>query len=178
MTVVVRPIERTSKFYLAGLYLLENLVDRPSLQVTMAKQRAEQERLRRLRTARGLVYIKGWVSPQQAEAILAIMSNNAISYQPIDEAELAASPAQADLHSNETAVKRPRLRFEKKIDHPGAWTVWVGRIELGTIYKHVIDENPRPVTVWMAYQHGQRSTRHETRQLAAAALLKAYHGPL
>ena len=145
----------------------------------MAKQRAEQERLRRHRKARGLVYIKGWVSPQQAEAILAVMSNNATNYQPVDEAELAASPAKTDLHSSEsTVVKQPKLHFKKKVDHPGAWTVWVGHIELGTIYKHIIDENPRPVTVWMAYQHGQHSTRHETRQLAAAALLKAYKGLL
>ena len=146
----------------------------------MTKKQAEQQRLRRLRKARGLVHIKGWVSPRQAEAIRAIMNNNPISYQPVDEAEITktSNPTTITSNATETATQRQKLRFEKKIDQPSAWTVWVGRIELGTVYKHIIDENPRPVTVWMAYRHGQRSTRHETRQLAAAALLKEYRGPL
>ena len=147
----------------------------------MSNKRAEQERLRRLRKAQGLVHIKGWVSPSQAEAIQTIMNNNPVHYKPMDDAVITPSGyADSALKSNSNTHSdgRIKLRFEKKPDHPGAWTVWAGRVELGTVYKHIIDENPRPVTVWMAYRPGQRSSRHETRRLAAATLLKEYRGPL
>lgn len=139
-------------------------------------KRAEQERLRRQRKAQGLIHIKGWVSPQQAEAIQAIMSNNPVQYQPLDEANVTQNNHQIPL-SAKTSKNPPKLRYRKKTDHPDAWTVWAGRVELGTVYKHIIDEDPRPVTVWMAYRQGQRNrSRHETRQRAAEALLKEYKG--
>ena len=151
----------------------------------MSNKRAEQERLRRLRKAQGLVHVKGWVSPSQAEAIQTIMNNNPVRYEPTDDAVItsagytdSALKANSNAHAASRADGRVKLRFEKKPDQPSAWTVWAGRVELGTVYKHIIDENPRPVTVWMAYRPGQRSTRHETRQLAAATLLKEYRGPL
>ena len=151
-------------------------------QTPMTQSSAEKQRLRRAKKAQGLIHVRGWVSPKQAEAIDAIMANEAVDYRPVDDAVVNHSgshsgsgpkPARRD-PPLDAAAKKPR--FQEKPDHPGAWTVWVGRIEIGTVYKHLVDEDPRPVTVWIAYRNGGHSSRHETRQHAAEALMREYKG--
>jgi hypothetical protein len=144
----------------------------------MALSTSQQQRQRRQQLkAQGLVHIRGWVTPQQAAAIQSIMAGSAASYEP-DQADRQREPGSHNDENKAAAGKtEKKLHFKKKPDHDdGAWSVWLGNAEIGTVYKHVIDENPHPVTVWVAYRQGGRSTRHVSRQLAAQALLSEYRG--
>jgi hypothetical protein len=144
--------------------------------MALSKNRQQQRQHRQQLKAQGLVHIRGWVTPQQAQAINAIMAGNTVSYAP-DQVD--RQPPAHNNHDKQAAAGKAekKLHFKKKPDHDdGAWSVWLDNAELGTVYKHVVDGDPHPVTVWVAYRHGGRSTRHVSRQLAAEALLSEYRG--
>lgn len=134
------------------------------------KLSARQRRAERKR--QGLVYLRAWVTPEQAAAIEAVLAGRAVHYDPASATP--PTPAAKPGRSTPTSAKSDKLRFRKKAGHPGAWTVWLGNAELGTVYKNTVDEIPRPLTVWIAYRPGGRSSRHVSRQLAAEALRHEY----
>lgn len=133
--------------------------------------------------AQGLVYIRGWVTPAQAEAIQAIMANKSVTYQPNHHAATAISedaphpdrdPSSDTLEQAGTHNHRP-LQLRPKPNQPQAWSVWLGSDELGTVYRRRVDDGEQSVTVWVAYRSRGHSTRHETKAHAIAALLQEYN---
>lgn len=137
-----------------------------------------QRRRRAQFKAQGLVYVHGWVTPAQAEAIRTIMMNKAVIYQPNQPAlaeQRDADPAPVTSAVEPLGIhKHKPLQLRPKPNQPEAWSVWLGEDELGTVYHHRVDEAEQSVAVWIAYRRGGHSSRHETRAHAVAALLQEY----
>ncbi len=140
---------------------------------------SDQRRRRAQLKAQGLVYMRGWVTAAQAQAIRGIMANVSVTYEPNHRTPVTEEPA-AEPDSNRPARREPApdqhksLKLKRKSPHLEAWTVWLGDDELGTVYRHRVDEGEQSISVWVAYRPRGHNTRHETRDHAIEALLQEY----
>lgn len=149
----------------------------------MPSSDAEARRQRRAQLkARGLVFVRGWVTRVQAEAIRTIMAGKSVTYEPNHHAEPEPqSDTTSSIHSDDAVESLGEhhgkaLQLKPKSGQAEAWTVWLNTDELGTVYRHRVDDGEQLVTVWIAYRPRGHNTRHETRDRAIAALLKEYNG--
>ena len=132
--------------------------------------------------AQGLVYVRGWVTRAQAEAIQAIMAGKSVTYEPNHHGEpVPETGTTHPVSQNETVESLGEhhgkaLQLKRKSGQADAWTVWLNTDELGTVYRHRVDDGSQLVTVWIAYRPRGHNTRHETRDHAIAALLQEYNG--
>ena len=130
--------------------------------------------------AQGLEFVRGWVTRAQAEAIRAIMASKPVTYEPNQHTALLPEPepsTQGDETVESTLEHHGKsLQLKPKSGQAGAWTVWLGSDELGTVYRHRVDAGEHRITVWVAYRPRGHNTRHETRDHAITALLQEYNG--
>lgn len=111
----------------------------------MALTAAEKQHKRRERLkARGLVHVQGWVTPEQAGAIRAIMQGLPTVFHPETPperpagqgdhipAQQAEPPQRASVTGKTTVPESPAPKL-KKGEGPGQWRVLIDGEEIGTV---------------------------------------------